>query len=225
MKPGHLHVILEGHRVPLVDARENYALAKLMIDACKVSTISPVARAAIQRLQVEAAGKVGRMHLKKFSALSPDATRLYVPLHSGELLQITADAIATVPNGENQDHYWVEHPGGEPLQYSMVDLKVELANFERLLVDTQAYSVPSMRWLLAMCAALFPYVRDSCAARFLLELIGKTQQGKTSGSQRHTLLHGLGSVKGDYSIAALAALGDFGLLVLDNKEHANFTQE
>jgi len=56
-------------------------------------------------------------------------------------------------------------------------------------------------------------------------LIGPTQQGKTSGVQRFTLLHGLGLVKGDYTVGALAGLGDIGLLVLDNKEQANFTQE
>jgi hypothetical protein len=75
-----------------------------------------------------------------------------------------------------------------------------------------------------MNAGFFPYVRDSCAARFLLELIGPTQQGKTTGAQRFATLHGLGQVKGDFSVAALGSLGDIGLLVLDNKEQANFGQ-
>jgi hypothetical protein len=81
-----------------------------------------------------------------------------------------------------------------------------------------------MRWLVAMDAGFFAFVRNSCPARFLLELIGGTQQGKTSGAQRFTILHGLGDVKGDFTVAALGSLGDIGLLVLDNKEQANFTQ-
>jgi hypothetical protein len=55
--------------------------------------------------------------------------------------------------------------------------------------------------------------------------LGPTQQGKTSGAQRFTLLHGLRDVTGDYSVAALNNMGDIGLLVMDNKEQANFTQQ
>jgi hypothetical protein len=81
-----------------------------------------------------------------------------------------------------------------------------------------------MSWFVAMHEALFPFIRDLCPARFIVVHIGSTQQGKTSGAQRFTLLHGLGEVKGDYSPAALASLGDVGLLVMDNKEQANLTQ-
>ncbi len=58
----------------------------------------------------------------------------------------------------------------------------------------------------------------------LLVAIGPSQSGKTSGAQRFTLLHGLGQVKGDFTVAALSSLGDIGLLAMDNKEQANFTQ-
>jgi len=81
-----------------------------------------------------------------------------------------------------------------------------------------------MRWFVAMDAGLFPFIRDSCPARLILVLIGPSQVGKTSGAQRFTLLHGLGEVKGDFSVAALSNLGDNGLLVLDNKEQVNFKQ-
>jgi hypothetical protein len=82
-----------------------------------------------------------------------------------------------------------------------------------------------MKWFIAMHEALFPFIRDACPARLLVVHIGSTQQGKTSGAQRFTLLHGLGDVKGDYSVAALNNMGDIGLLVMDNKEQANFTQQ
>jgi hypothetical protein len=49
-----------------------------------------------------------------------------------------------------------------------------------------------------------------------------TQQGKTTGAKRFILLHGLGDVTGDGSVAALANEPDQGLLVLDNKEQTNF---
>jgi hypothetical protein len=42
---------------------------------------------------------------------------------------------------------------------------------------------------------------------------------------RFTYLHGLGDVLGDFSVAALANSGDIGLLVMDNREQQNFTQE
>ncbi len=220
----HFHVIIDGRRISLAETADNHFLAELMLEACKISTLSPAARAAIQRLQVEAARKAGQMQLKRFSALSSDGTRLYVPLDGGKLLLITADSITCTENGENQDHFWLEHPGCEPLRYSPGDVAAGLADFERLLVDTQACSIPAMRWLVAMQAGLFPYIRHSCPARFLLELIGPTQSGKTSGAERFTLLHGLGDVKGDFTVAGLAALGDIGLLVLDNREQANFNQ-
>jgi len=61
---GQLHVILDGSRIPLLNTPDNYALAHLMFAICKVSTLSQPARAAIQRLQVEAAAKADQMQLK-----------------------------------------------------------------------------------------------------------------------------------------------------------------
>jgi hypothetical protein len=222
---GYYHVILGGRRILLNDTPDN-SLAGLMIEACNVSTVSSAARAAIQRLQVEAARRAGHLQRRRFSALSPDGARLYIPVAGGQLLLVTEAGISSVRNGENLDHFWVEHPYGDTLRYSPADPSSCLVDFERLLVDTQACAVPSMRWLVAMQAGLFPFVRESCPGRFLLELIGPSQTGgKTSGVQRYTLLHGLGEVKGDFTVAALASLGDTGLLVLDNKEQANFTPE
>jgi hypothetical protein len=39
-----------------------------------------------------------------------------------------------------------------------------------------------------------------------MEHTGASQQGKTTGAQRFNILHGLGDVKGDYSVAALRSL-------------------
>jgi hypothetical protein len=82
-----------------------------------------------------------------------------------------------------------------------------------------------MKFLVAMHEGFFPFIRETCPARPIVVHLGPSQAGKTSGAQRFTLLHGLGDVKGDYSVAALGNLGDIGLLVVDNKEQANFSKE
>lgn len=220
---GSLHVILEKQRVPLHD-RNHWRLASLMLDACHVSTLTQGAQAAIQRLQVSAQRNAGDLTYSRFSALSQDRARLYVPIAGGDSLVITANNVEHCSNGNGPDRFWVEHPDGRPFAYSNTDGRNGLSLFERLLVNTQACAIPSMRWLVAMHEGFFPFVRSVCTARFLLVHLGGTQQGKTSGAQRFTLLHGLGEVKGDCSVAALANFGDIGLLVLDNKEQANFDQ-
>ncbi len=221
---GALHVIVSGRRVPLDYDRKNSGMAELMLAACNVSTLSGAAQAAIQRLRATANKEAGGIHLRHFSALSEDRERLYIPVHGGKLLCITAQRVRCVANGEDEDSFWVEHPYGEPMKYTPGGPRAGLALFERLLAETQACRVPALRWLVGMDEGFFPYVRDACRARFLLVHIGGTQQGKTSGVQRFTLLHGLGEVKGDYTVAAFADMGDIGLLAMDNKEQANFTQ-
>ena len=221
---GFLHLILNRRRIPLNFDRENYALARLFLDACRVSTVTNAAQIAIQRFTVKADEESARMRFRRFSALSDDRERLYIPIEGGKLLLLTSEKIEIVDNGENNDTLWVEHPYGEPLKYSPGDPKAGLAHFERLLVNTQACQQPEMQWFVAMAEAFLPFVRDVCEARFLVVHIGGTQQGKTSGAQRFTLLHGLGQVKGDYTVATLGNTSDIGLLVMDNKEQANFKQ-
>jgi hypothetical protein len=191
-----------------------------MLKVCGVSTLLVGAQAAVQRLAVEASKHVESLMLRRFSAASNGT--VYIPLHNGRLLRVSAAGIETVENGE--ENFWVEHPSGDPLRYTASEPTSGLELFERLLVSNQACRVPAMRWLVAMHEGLFPFIRDDFPARFLLVPRGFSQQGKTSGSQRFTLLHGLGVVKGDYTPAALGDKGDIGLLVVDNKEQANFTQ-
>jgi len=51
---GTLHLVLGSLRVSLAFDRDNHNLARLMLEACGVSSLSPGAQAAIQRLQVTA---------------------------------------------------------------------------------------------------------------------------------------------------------------------------
>lgn len=221
---GSLHLILDGRRIPLLSSRENQELPRLMIDACGVSLVTQGAQAALQRLQVEAFKNAGGMTFRKFSGLSPDRSRIYIPVEGGQLLCITAAGITQVPNGANPDKLWIEHPYGKPFLYDPKPSGGGLNDFERLMIETQACRVPAMRWFVGMHEGFFPYVRDFCRARFLMEHSGGTQEGKTSGAERYIQLHGLGEVKGDCTVAFLANEGDIGLLALDNREQANFDQ-
>jgi putative DNA primase/helicase len=220
-----LYVVVDGKRIPLEFTPSNRAISGLLLAACGTSTVGGAARSAIQRLQVHADGEAGRYEFRRFSAVSKDGKRVYIPVSSGKLLQITGDDITEVPNGDNIDHFWLEHPNGTPLDYRPIDVKAALEDFERLVVNTQACETDAMRWLVAIAEGFFPLVRDVCPARLIFVHCGPSQNGKTSGAQRFTLLHGLGQVKASYTTAALRNMGDCGLLVLDNKEHANLTQD
>jgi hypothetical protein len=222
---GSLHLILGGQRILLSSNHENHDLARLMIKACNVSLVTAGARAAIQRLQVQAVENASGMTFKKFSFLSQDRKRLFIPVEGGQLLCITSISVTCVANGDNPEKVWIEHPCGTPLRFESKGSGGGLDDFERLAVTTQACRVPAMRWLVAIHEGLFPYVREFCRAMFILVHIAGSQQGKTTGAQRFTQLHGLGEVKGDCTVAALANEGDIGLLVLDNKEQANFDQQ
>ena len=222
---GSVHLIIAKRRVRLDFDYANHPLANLMLAACNVTTLSSGARAAIQRLQVHANQKSGKIRLRHFSALSDNNKRLHIPLESGELLSVSADEIKKAVNGNSQDSVWLEHPEGDPLKYvPTVDIKAGLQHFERLLVDTQATRKPEIRWFVAMHEGFFPFVRDLCPARLIVVHQGDSQQGKTSGARRFVLLHGLGDVSTDWTPAALGNSNGPGLLVLDNKEQANLTQ-
>lgn len=223
---GELHAVIEGRRIPLRCSHENHELSGLLIEVCNVTTRTGPAQSAIERLAVHAYKSADQLRLRKFSAISEDSQRLYVPIEGESLLLVSERGLEVVSNGDNEDRLWVEHPYSEALHYCDAANAWEgLQAFERLLVNSQACSDPAMRWLVAMHAGLFPYIRDISPARMILELIGSSQSGKTTGAQRFTILHGLGEVQIDVSVATLGNQGDIGLLVLDNKEQANFTQE
>lgn len=222
---GSLHIILNGRRILLNYDRTNGGTAWLMLQACGISNLSAGAQAAIQRLRVYADDKADKIHFKRFSTFSESNKRIYVPIYGGKLLLITPNQIEVAQNGVNEDSFWVEHPCDLPFKYSGTDNIKGLKRFENLLVETQSCQVLEMRWFVAVFAGLMPYIRDVYTARFILELIGPSQNGKTTGARRFTRLHGVGDVKGNYSDAALGNSPDEGFIVLDNKEQGNFTRE
>jgi hypothetical protein len=131
-----------------------------------------------------------------------------------------------VPNGDNRDAVWLEHPEHSPFEYrAEKDVVPVLGLFEEFFVDSQACAVPAMQWFVAMAEGLFPLVRDTCPSnRFIVLHIGEKGHGKTTGAKAFVLLHGFEDVMGDVSVAALSGLPEQGLVVCDNKESRNFTQ-
>ncbi len=103
---GSLHVLLDGKRIPINLDRNNYPLAELFLKTRNISTLSSAAQSAIQRLQVAAAKEAGKIRLRRFSALSDDGERIYVPVADGKLLCVSATDIKEVPNGHNEDSFW-----------------------------------------------------------------------------------------------------------------------
>lgn len=221
-------LILNSQRIPLNWDPRNLGLAGLMSEVVGTGTLTLEARLTIQRLQVWAKNRAESVRLGRFAAIRGDC--IYVPMSNGRLLVVGHDGYTETENGANDAALWVEHPHGSPLKaFDPAEAPAQcgvlggLSLFEKLLVGTQACREPE-QWLVAMHEGLLPYVRDSLAARFILVHLGPSQFGKTTGAQRFLTLHGLGSVKGDYSLAALGDAGDIGLLVLDNVEHRDLTR-
>jgi hypothetical protein len=216
---GDIFVLLDGREVLL--SRENVGLAGLMLAACNVSTVLAGGRIAVQRLLVYAQQDASKTHSRQFSAVSADGRRIYIPIADDRLLQISEGAVHVAQNFTNIDSLWIKHPKATPFAYAGGSPQGGLSLFERLLVETLPCKHAEMRWFLGIHEGLFPIVRDFRTSQFLVIHRGDTQQGKTSGAQRFNLLHGLGEVTGDASIAALSAEGDVGFLALDNKEQEN----
>ena len=221
---GALSIVLGGDRIPLILTNENLRLSRLLLDETGIGTSSTLGRMIVERLRVYAEGEAGGLRSCSFAWYSCER-RLYVPVADGRhLLRVTPDGMGLVPNGA--DHCWVEHPNNDSMVFRSGAAEAEIANglaeFERLLVETQACDRPAA-WLLAICEGLVPYFRDQLDARPLIVHLGASQSGKTTGARRFLTVHGLGEVKGDFSSAAVGDSGDPGLLVLDNREQQHLT--
>jgi hypothetical protein len=221
---GELLIHLSGRNIPLNAEKENLALAELFVRVCDITTVTFEAKIAIQRLQVTARQSLSEIRERHFASCSEGQNRIFIPIRGEKLVEISEDSIRTVPNVTNAENLWLKHPKRDPFEFEEADPATGLADFERLLVETLSCKHDDMRWFAAMHEGLFPFVRDFAKSRFLVTHEGGTQQGKTTGAQRFTLLHGLGDVTGDATVAALNNQKDTGLLVLDNKEQKNLDQ-
>jgi hypothetical protein len=225
---GEFSVLVDGKRIPLNVERNNLQLNGLLIVVCNITLDDYIARPVIARLIQFAYESAGKFTLRQFSAMSKDQERLYIPLKdSSKLLMITADGITTVPNGTNDDNLWIEHPDLDPeaeaLDFIAGDPNVGLAEFESLFVNNLPTRLPEMAWFIAMAEVGFPFVRDACDKRMIVEHSGATGDGKTSAAEMSCDVVGL-RFTGDASVPWMSRRGDVGLLVMDNKEQADMSQ-
>ncbi len=232
LRDGNELYIRWGDQLILLNADPgNFRLARLFLGAAKVGTTTPLARAAIQFLQVQADEKAVLCTVTSFAAI--DGDRILVPLRGHRVLAIASDEIATgTADTESTVCFLpdtvypldlVFDPDGTVADRGGVDHILQ--RFEELLVDSQTCESSAMRWLVAINAIFMPFVRHTLPARLILLWRGNTGSGKTSGLQRLLYVVGMGAVKGDYSGAAVGNLGDIGLLGLDNVEHSRLTPE
>ena len=219
---GKLFVFMGGRSIPI--NTEDIDFSSLLLKVCNVTTVALEGRIGVRRLEILANEKCSSIRERYFSACSDDESRIFIPTGDEKLLEISEHAIELVSNVTNDAHLWLRHPDKSPFAYIEGNTTEGLRDFERLLVETLSCEQADMKWLVAMHEGLFPLVRDIATSRFLLTHEGSTQQGKTTGAQRFNILHGLGDVIGDGSVAALNNQKDVGLLVLDNKEQKNLTQ-
>jgi len=224
---GKYHILLEGHRIP-IDANSN-DMKSFLCRAADLTTISRESAVAMERLQIAAHESASKMTFRRFSAaFDGPEPKVYIPITGGKLLVVSQGDITVVPNADNPDQVWLEHPEDAPMEWQPPtgrdDVRSRLREFQDLLVDTQACKVPEMRWLVAMTEAVFPLVRDVTTSRFIMLHTGEKGHGKTTGAKWSVLLHGFEDVLLDASIASLGNIPEQGLVVLDNKESANFSQ-
>jgi hypothetical protein len=212
------HILLGTRRITIDAASEG--MKRLLLDTCHITSLSREAAVAVERL---------RMAFRLFSAMydGPEP-RVYLPLAvNGKILRVMPDGIDVVPNGDNGDQLWLEHPESNPLEWSGTptteQVQEGLVMFEKLLVETQACTSLSMKWFVAMAEGLFPIVRDAAENRFIMLHTGDQGSGKTTGSKSFRLVHGFNDVLFDVSVAGLSSLPEQGLVVIDNKEQSDFS--
>jgi len=116
MDGAFVHILLGGRRIQISPDFNNTAYAAIQIEHTGKGTVQGNGRAICQHVAVLGGELASRIRLAKFSAMSDDKTRLYVPVKDG-LLQISKAGILGVANGANPDSIWLEHPNKIPFQF------------------------------------------------------------------------------------------------------------
>jgi hypothetical protein len=234
---GQIYLVLDERRICLQPERNDPAQRWLLMETCRVTARSPAAQSAIDMLAHTGEKTAKKLNFRSFSSLPRNRDRIYVPIGNRDLLKITATEATPVPNGENDDDVWVDHPSVSvedpekalmdgPFRYIPgLDSQVDCEIFEQLLVKTQSVVVESLSWLVAMHEAFFPFIREYCERTVVVGHLGRFQSGKSTAAERFTRLLGLGKLKLGWSVASLDNSPDQGLLVLDNLERRNLTPE
>lgn len=225
---GNVVLLIGNEEIQLNFDSKNIGLARLLAKVLNIGTLTLEAKLTIQRLMVEACNENDTVHIRHFAAALDNA--IFIPLSNNSVLRVTKSSFTKIANGRNPQRLFVQHPYHRAIDDTILKMldrataREAVQIFARLLVDTQSCANNSHRWLVAAHEGLLAFVRDEIVSRMILAHIGPSQSGKTSGAQRFVILHGLGNVKGDYTVAALGNLHDIGLLVLDNKEQGDLSR-
>ena len=220
---GKVYILLDGKRITISPNFNNTEYAKLQTELTGKTTADHIGRQICQRVLI--AAEATELRFSYLSGFSEDQRRLYLPSVEG-LVQISAEGVQEVPNIDNEELVYVEHPRNNPFRFAgEIDTPFGLELFERLLVETQATKVPEQKWLVGIRLGLFPYVRALTNRRQITNLRGSSQDGKTTGAERFLLLHGLGEPLGNVTVPFVQRGADLGLLVLDNREQTNLSKD
>ncbi|HTC92893.1 MAG TPA: hypothetical protein VK699_05520 [Terriglobales bacterium] len=223
-----IFIVAEGVRVPLSLDLKSRAQNRFLLRVCDRTNSDREAQIMLKRWEVLADDSAEKLTFKRFSTISRDQKRIYVPVADGQILKIERDKFVLERNGDSQDKFWLEFPltqsGAGTFTWEETDPKPGLADFERLCINTMSTDEPG-RWLCAMHEGLFPFVREVVRTRAIMVHTGPTQNGKTTAAERFSMMHGLGEVKtAENSVAATRNAGDAGYLIIDNLEQKQLTE-
>jgi len=100
-----VYILTDGKRILVSPDFNNHAYARIQIKFAGVATAEHKGRAICQHVAVLGSQEAANMRLAKFSGLSKDRTRIYVPIEGGDLLEITAQGLNRVANGANPTRF------------------------------------------------------------------------------------------------------------------------
>lgn len=229
---GKPYVVLEGEKVDVTDT-ESFEVKSILIKATGKTKNSKEVSSGLDRFALEVYERAGRIKVKKFAAVSKDEERVYYPQKDRSLLMVTADKIEAVPNGNNEDGFWVEPIDIEgvyedqPFTYDEDSAEEGLRLFEELIINTQTVADRDhyMHYLVGIIESILPMLREFFKAVMIIIHVGAPGSGKTTGARRPLLLHGFPDVLDDVTPAALAEISKGGQVVLDNKENKAYEDD
>jgi hypothetical protein len=187
------------------------------------SVISKITVAYLQRIAHKCVSKDAAM--SRFSAVSTDGARIYVPVADG-LLSISKNGVQTTVNIENPDSVMVTPADGQkPFKFINEPPAEGLRLFEQLVIGVQTVVVPEMAWLAAMQEMLFPFIRDEYHGERMIPVhVGLSNAAKTGSEKPFVLLHGFEEATTKITAAKIYQIGaSTGIEFLDNQEDHNLS--
>jgi hypothetical protein len=200
----------------LIPLDENPNIDELLLGVGLNLTLAE-GRTTLKFVQTMARSRANKTSIHRFCANLDGA--ILVPVQKGTIVVSATGISDKIPEGVIVQ----PAPSQTPFQY-FESATAGFAEFEKLVVQTTATRIPDLAWLIAMNEGAFPFLAREYPTRALTIHSGFTANGKTSGAETFSLLHGFESLTADVSMAALDTKGSNGIVFLDNKETKNITQ-